>query len=939
MRQGKLIPSLIITLYLTTNLSGQYNPNDRAPLDPDIRTGKLSNGLTYYIRKNKEPEKRASFYIIQNVGAILENDDQNGLAHFLEHMAFNGTKNFPGKTIISGLEKHGVKFGANINAYTWFDETVYNLSNIPVDSRPDLIDTALLILHDWSDYISLNEKEIDLERGVIAEEWRTYKDASARIFTKVIGVVLKGSKYAVRDVIGSMDVIKNFSYNTLRNFYHDWYRTDLQAVAVVGDINVDEVETKIIKYFSEMPAVENPLQRYYSEIPDHRETYYVLAVDKEAPQTLVSVVSLHKDIPADQKNLGYLRETYVVSLMNSMINTRISELLQKGNPPFVNGSISYSSYYPRGYDAFSISAAARKNEEASALEAVYTEAERAKRHGFTNGELERAKSRMIAETENTLKQKDKISNDTYISWIQNHFLLGEPLTSIDFDYEYLNKVIGGITAEEVSAKFRELMTDENRTIIVQGIEGDGITHISEQESLAVLDRIKNSPLDPYADVILAESLITDELQGSSIIRTTPLPQFDATEWTLSNNIKVVYRKAEYEKDNVLLTAFSYGGISKVDDDYVLAANLVPTFMSFYGAGDYDNVTLQKMLSGKKASLTMGLSETVDQISGSSTPGDFETLLQLLYLRLAKPRFDKEAHEAVIKRYTALLENMEKNPDKMMNDSILLITTGYNPRTPLENKEAIGKISVDYIQGIYNDRFCAADEFTFFIVGNIAQDSVIPLVEKYIGSLPVKGRTETWVDRGIEMPDGKISREIGFPLTIPKSTVYIFFEKENFKYEPYTYLGLSVIKGILDLVYTEKVREEEGGTYSVNVTFSGQLRPRETGEGYISFDCDPARADELKKIIYNELNTLVKKGPDKEDLDKTIKNMLKTREESKLHNTYWLSTLTRYYSYGINSDDPVNYEDILNSYSVKDIKKIAGRLFKKADIIDLVFKSE
>ena len=939
MRQGKIIPSLIIALHLTANLSGQYNPNDKAPLDPDIRTGKLSNGLTYYIKNNKEPEKRASFYIIQNVGAILENDDQNGLAHFLEHMAFNGTKNFPGKAIINGLEKHGVKFGANINAYTWFDETVYNLSNIPVDSRPDLVDTALLILHDWSHFISLNEEEIDLERGVINEEWRTYKDASARMFTKVIGVVLKDSKYAVRDVIGSMDVINNFSYNTLRNFYHDWYRTDLQAVAVVGDINVDEVEAKIIKYFSEIPAVENPLQRYYSEIPDHKETYYVLALDKEAPQTLVSVISLHKDTPADQKNLGYLRETYVVSLMNSMINTRISELLQKSNPPFVNGSIYYSSYYPRGYNAFSISASTRKNEEATALEAVYTEAERAKRYGFTNGELERAKSRMIAEAENTLKQKDKISNDTYISWIQDHFLLGEPLTSIDFDYEYLNKVIGGITAEEVSEKFRELMTDENRTIIVQGIEGEDITHISEQESLAILDRIKNSSIDPYTDDILAESLITDELTGSRIIRTTPLPLFDATEWTLANNIKVVYKKADYEKDNVLLTAFSYGGISKVDDDYVLAANLVPTFISFYGAGDYDNVTLQKMLSGKKASLTMGLSETVEQISGSSTPGDFETLLQLLYLRLAKPRFDKEAHEAVIERYTALLENMEKNPDKMMNDSILMITTGYNPRTPLENKEAIGKISVDNIQKIYNDRFNAADEFTFFIVGNITQDSVIPLIEKYIGSLPVKGRTETWVDHGIEMPDGRISREISFPLTIPKSTVCIFFEKENFKYEPYTYLGLSVIKGILDLVYTEKVREEEGGTYSVSVTLSGQLRPRETGKGYISFDCDPARADELKSIIYNELNTLVKKGPDKENLDKTIKNMLKTREESKLHNSYWMNTLTRYYSYGINSDDPENYENILNSYSVKDIKKIAGRFFKKADIIDLVFKPE
>jgi len=905
-----------------------------APVDPDIRMGKLDNGLTYFIRHNKEPEKRASFYIIQNVGAILENDDQNGLAHFLEHMAFNGTEHFPGKGIISGLEKHGVAFGYNINAYTGFDETVYNLSDVPVDV-PGLIDTCLFILNDWSDFITLSEKEIDLERGVIAEEWRTSKNAARRMIFEVIPVVLKGSKYAVRDIIGSLDVINNFPYNKIRNFYHNWYRTDLQAIAIVGDIKVDEVEAKIKTLFSKIPAVENPLPRILEEVPYHKETYYVLARDKEASQTSVSVVALHKAVAPENKNLNYVRDNHVISLMNSMINTRISELLQKGDPPFVSGSISFGSYYARGYDAFSIFANARKNEEALALEAIYTEAERARRFGFFNGELSRAKASMLSTYENYYKQKDKIDNDTYVQGIQDYFLTGEPLTSIDFDFEFLKQVVDGISAEEITAKFREVMIDENRTIIIQGLEGDDIIHLTEQEALDIINKVKNAPLTPYEDKELAESLIKDELAGSEIIKTVPLPQFDAVEWTLANNVKVVYRKADYEKDNILLSAFSLGGISKLEDDLVLPATLLPQVVSMYGTGDYDNITLQKMLAGKKASVAVSLGETSETISGSSTPKDFETMMQLLYLRFAHPRFDSGAHNAIIDRYAALIANMEKDPNKMKSDSVSLIVTDYHPRTVIFTKDGIENISFDDIRSIYTDRFYSADEFTFFIVGNVEEQTVIPLVEKYIGSLPARGRSETWINRNVVQPKGKITREISFPLTIPKSTVFLAFA-EDIKYNPYNYLGLEVIKGILDIVYTEKVREDEGGTYGVGVSLSAQKRPTEIGEGIITFDCDPVRAYDLKAIIYKELDNMIKNGPGQENLDKAVNNILKNREESKLHNAYWLSTLTRFYSYGINSDDPANYENILKSYTVKDIKKISKKMFKKADVVDLVF---
>jgi zinc protease len=507
---------------------------------------------------------------------------------------------------------------------------------------------------------------------------------------------------------------------------------------------------------------------------------------------------------------------------------------------------------------------------------------------------------------------------------------------MDFNYEFLKEIINGITPEETSAKFKEVMIDENRTIVVQGQEGNDIKHLTEQEALDILTKVKNSQLTPYEDKALGASLIKEDLKGSRIIKTVPLPQFDAVEWTLANNSKVVYKRVSYEKDNVLLSAYSLGGISKLDNNLVLPANLISVIVPMYGAGDYDNITLQKMLAGKKASVTFGLSETSESISGSSTPKDFETMMQLLYLRFAHPRFDKVAHAAIIGRFAGLLGNMEKDPNKIKSDSISLITTGYNPRTPLLNKETINKITLEDIQKIYSDRFNAADEFTFFIVGNIGKDTVMPLVEKYIGSLPAAGRKENWTDRKVEQPKGKIIREISLPLTIPKSTVFISFA-EGMKYTPYNYLGLEVIQGILDIIYTEKVREDKGGTYGVTISLSEQKRPVELGEGMITFDCDPARAEELKKIIYNQLDTMMLMGPSQVNLDKAVSNLLKTRQENKMHNAYWSSILTRYYSYGINSDDPANYENILKSYTVKDIKKLATRMFKKADVVDLIFK--
>lgn len=914
----------------------QYDMSSFPPVDPEVRTGKLPNGLTYYVKHNREPQKRASFYFIQNVGALLENDNQNGLAHFLEHMAFNGTERFPGKAIISSLEKHGVAFGRNINAYTGYEETVYNLSDVPVDS-PGLIDTCLRILYDWSDFISLTEKEIEAERGVIIEEWRTRRDAGFRMMHKYLPVILKGSKYEKRDIIGDIEVIRNFRPEEIRKFYNDWYRPDLQAVAVAGDFDAVEMEKKVKELFSKLKAPANPLPRPEFNVPYHKDVLYVLATDREAPQNAVSVFMKHPSVAPAEKNLSYMRRKLIITLMNNMMSVRINELLQNRNPPFIAGTVSYSELV-RGVDVLRISAAANPNREDAALEAIYTEAERARRHGFAKGELERAKANLLTSYENYYRQKDKISNDDFINDMQEHFLDGEPLASPDFDYEFAKTVIPSITAEEISAFFRSLVRDDNSVIVVQGQESADIKHITEDEAKAIIGKVISSEIQPYADTEVGESLVRDELEGSQVMKSAVIKQLNAVEWTLGNGAKVVYRKADFEKDNVLLTAYSLGGSSLYETGYLPSATMIPALIGMYGLGEFDNITLQKMLAGKKATASVSVGQVTETVNGSSTPKDFETMMQLLYLRFTHPRFDSVAHNAIMSRYAAFITGMAKDPSKIMQDSVSLYLTNYNPRTVILNNQMLEKVDLGKIEKIYRERFSNAADFVFFIVGNIEEDYARKMAEKYIGSLPSSPAKENFIDRNIRPPKGKFVRDVRIPLAVPKATVFIS-HSADFPYSAYNNVCLKAINNILDIVFTEKVREEAGGTYGVSVSLSSQKYPYQNAQGLIMFDCDPARADSLKQIVYSEIDRLAKEGPSKENLEKAVKNMLKTREESRMHNNYWLNTLYLYYYTGLNADDPANYDRILNKLTVKDIRKTARNFFGKADVADIVFRPE
>jgi zinc protease len=928
---------LVLAILTLACLMGaaQATTEKSVPVDPAYRIGKLDNGLTYYIRHNTEPAGRASYYIIQNVGSILENDSQNGLAHFLEHMAFNGTTHFPGKTLLSTLEKHGVAFGRDINAGTSFDETVYNLSDVPVD-KPGLIDTCLMILADWSDFLTLDESEINKERGVIIEEWRTRRNAQWRMMTQMLPVLFEGSMYAKRDVLGDTAVLKNFLPETLRQFYHDWYRTDLQAIAVVGDIDVDETEKKIRQIFSSIPPVENPAPRPENLLIPKEGTRYLLITDPEASQTIISLIIIDSVPDRKARDLDYIRDGFVISLMNGMMGTRFSEIVQKGTPPFIGGALDYDSFYARNYNALTLASSVRKGEEAKGFEAALTELERARRHGFAKGEIERAKATMLANFENLYKQKDKISNDRWASNITNNFLTGEPIPSLETQYDFYKEILPSITAEEVTNRLRELVAENNRFILIQG--PDDSEHLSEAQAMDIIEKIKNADIKPYEDFSGGTSLISEELKGAEIIKTLPLPQFSAVEWTLSNGAKVIFRHADYEKDNVTISGYAFGGASLYPDSLVPSLTLFPQIISMYGAGEFDNVALSKMLAGKKASVSLGLQETMQTVSGSSTPRDFETMMQLLFLRIARPNYNKEAYDAIMGRYTAAVNMMQKDPNKIMSDSLSMNMTGYHPRTFLLTPESMKLIKYESVNHIYETAFDDASAFTFFITGNVEEAVAREMARLYIGSLPSRYQTETYRNLHMNQPEGTVRKEIPVPLAVPKATVVISYSAKS-KYNPAVNLTMDVLKGILDLVYTEKVREEEGGTYSVSLNASSQKRPEEKTSLLVAFECDPERATELKQIIYTELDGIAKNGPRQVDLDKTVSNLLKNREEASQHNSYWANMIRSYYLTGIDNNDSRNFAGILNKLTVKDVRNAVKKFLAKADLLELVFVPE
>ncbi|MBR8535799.1 insulinase family protein [Carboxylicivirga sediminis] len=905
-----------------------------APFDTTIKRGVLPNGLSYYLKRNPNPKGMASFYIYQNVGAVLETDKQDGLAHFLEHMAFNGTTTFPGKSMLDMLERNGVKFGKDVNAYTTKNETVYNISRVP-SKRKELVDSCLIILRDWCDELSLDEAEIDAERGVISEEWRTRRTAGFRTQNKIAPTIFNGSIYAYRDVIGELDVIKKFDPEELRTFYHEWYRTDLQAIAIVGDVDVEAVEQRVIELFSAIPAIENPKERKDVVIPDNKEPMYVQVSDKEYKNVNINLKIRHADV-ADNTLQG-LRDSYVISFFNTLMKGRYKEQLLSGKAPYINASASYG-VFERGYKAFNLYVTANVGKESEAFEAAYTELQRVIQQGFTEAELERLKTNTLVSIKNGYNKRKSINSDSYCKAIKRAYLEDAIITDAKFKYEFANEIIPGITKEEVSAVAAKYLSDLNRSYVITTPDKQGVDFISQKQLEAIIAKVEKSVIAPYEDGSnLDVDLMSTTPVAGEIVNEQNIEEFNAEEWTLSNGAKVIFKQVNNNTNSVILNAKSKGGDSMYEVADLPSFKAASGFISGFGIGNHDPIQLKKISAGKTAGCSYKMGTYNESVTAKAMIQDLETMFQLVYMRFEEPRFDRMAFDKLMERNYYNVENETRTAKTIMRDTLATITANGNPRVLKFDKTFLDQIDYERMQEIYFERLSNAADFTFFIVGDVDAEIIKPLVEEYIGSINTTGNTENWIDHGDFFPKGKHEHRIYLPMEEPKATVNLTM-RANADYSRETTIYHNILGSILNLRYTENIREKEGGTYGVSVRPTGSRIPEMKLGLEIKFDCDPAKADYLKKLVYKELKT-VQKTVLQSDLDKVVLNMKKNSFKALKNNNYWMSVIQTYYESGENRMSPEYFENVINNVTTKDISKAAKKFLKNADVLDIMFLPE
>ncbi|MCK4568795.1 MAG: insulinase family protein [Bacteroidales bacterium] len=924
---------LLLAFFAVASLTAQefvYEDDAPVPLDPAVIYGKLDNGLTYYILENDMPENRAEFYLILNAGAILEDDSQNGLAHFCEHMCFNGTENFEKHDIINYLQSIGMKFGPEINAFTSHDNTTYMLRKVPTD-EPANIDTALMILYDWANNVSFEDEEIDNERGVIHEEWRTRRGAMFRLMTKSQKVLFKGSKYAERDVIGDIDIIDNCAYDELRRFYYDWYRPDLQAVIAVGDFDAAEMETHIAALFSQIPAREDAKPREVFPVPDHNETYVSIETDPEAQYNMIQVYWKHD--PDPDKNMGYYRDGVLQELYSIMLNARLQELNLQDDPPFIFAISMYSNVV-RSKDAYIAFAIASNEKIPVALEAILLENERVKLHGFTATELERAKADYLSSMETQYKEKDKQESDTYVWEYSDHFLNDEPVPGIDFDYAFVQKVLPGISQEEMNELAAKWITDGNRVVVIAGPESEEIQMPSAEEVLSLVAAVENMEIEPYIDKVSDAPLVAEVPEPGTIEKKRKDKKLGTLSWDLSNGVRVVFKPTNFKDDEILMSAYSFGGTSLYEMDELMSADNSVGVVSMSGLASFDEIELQKKLSGKIVSVWPYVGESSEGFNGECTPEDFETMMKLVYLYFTQTRQDETAFNSFMNMMKGILDNRENNPSSALQDTLLVTMADYNPRVRPVTSERLEEINFKKLHYIYNERFGDPGSFTFYFVGNIDPVEVEPLVLTYLGGLPIVKRNENWKDNGVRPPDGTVVKTVVRDMEVPKATVSISFTSVYDYDNALARMELSTLCDVLDIRYTESIREEQGGTYGVGVNPQQVHYPWEHYIVRIYFDCDPEKVDKLKAIVFEEIDKLKSEGPKAKDLNGVKENLLKSRAERLEQNSFWLNMLKNIDYHQADPKNIFKYDDMVNSMTIESLKDAANRFFN-VDYVEVV----
>ena len=909
------------------------------PNDPAVKVGKLDNGMTYYIRHNDKPAQRAEFYLATHVGAIQETPDQDGLAHFLEHMCFNGLKNLPGKQMLEYLQKIGAEFGRNINASTGVEYTQYMLNNMPV-TREGIVDTCLLVMHDYSHFVLNEQKEIDDERGVIIEERRTRRNAGWRIYEQSKHYLYKGSKYADCTLIGSQENLETFKRESLVNFYETWYRPDNQALIVIGDIDVDQIEGKIKTLFADIPAPVNPKAKDVIKVPNNVEPIVGVITDPEMPNSDIALVWKGEPLPVEYNNTDIALVTELVKdVISSVMNERFQDITSKPDAPFLGGSL-FCADICETCEAVYGDVEFKEGDAMSALEAFYTEIEKAKRYGFSESEIKRAKDELISRYEKRAEGADSRKNAEFVRPIIENFFHNKPYMEPATEAQLVKQLLQMMPSSIYNQVLAQAITDENMVIIYTGPEKEGLANPTEAQLLEVIGKVKASEIAANAEEEIASEFVDPAtLKGSKIVNTRQLIK-GITECTLANGVKVAILPTDYKKDQVLIRLVKDGGTSLIptEDLASFEDNIWGLFMNNGGVSKYSSSTVSKMLAGKQVSVSPYLESMTHGISANCQPKDLETALQLVYLYFTDMRFDPDEYNVGKQQIEAVLPNILNTPNFKFQQEMQRTVSGGNPRTVILDEDVLAKADVKVVERNYRKLFNDAAGVVVYIVGNVDPVTLQPLVEKYLGSLPKGKKALKWVDDGERIPAGRIANEFKVDMQTPKSTVFQVYSTYDVKYSVAEKVNLTAAEYILDMIYTETLREEEGGTYGAQAMTATNKYPVDRAMVQVYFDTNPSSADKLRELATAGLRKLATDGPTEEQMTRVTENFKKNIPEKRIQNNYWMDVINHWYRFG-NADYDAEYEAAVNALSADGIRNAVARIMDSGNFIEVVMSPD
>jgi zinc protease len=854
------------------------------PVDPQITVATLPNGLRYYVRANKRPERRAELRLAVKAGSILEDDDQLGLAHFVEHMAFNGTKNFPKQEVVTFMQSLGMRFGAHVNAYTSFDETVYMLQ-VPTD-KPEVIDRALLVLEDWASRVTFDAAEIEKERGVVLEEWRGRLGAGSRLTDRMFPILLGGSRYADRLPIGKPEILQKFTHDRLKQFYTDWYRPDLMAVVAVGDFDRAAVETMVKNHFSGLPRPQKPRPRPIYDLTDRPAATFAILSDKEMTTTSIELDAI---LPArEQGSIGVYREKMVDRLFTGMLNARFSDMAQQPDAPFVNAFVGRSIFLARKREQASVGALVKEGGMERGLEAILVELERVARFGFTATELDRLRQSMLRNYERLLTEApNRESGSRAAEYIRN-FLEQETLPTNEWEYELHKRFLPEVTLTEINQRARDWFPERNRLVIAMAPDKPGVVLPDQTKLAEIIKTAPTRPMTAYVETVNTQPLLDPLPAPGSIVRTTTNGIAGLTEWVLSNGVKVVMKPTTLRQDEILVRATSPGGTSLASDADYIPASFATSVVGAGGIGKFSAIDLRKMLTGKVATARATIGELEEGISASGSKADLETMFQLIYLTFTQPRPDPTVVAVQAAQMKTILANQNVVPEMLFSRTLQETLTQNHPRRQMTTPETIDQWNLDKSMAFYRDRFADASDFTFVIVGSFSPDTLKPLVERYLGSLPSTGRKETWRDVGVRYPSGVITKTVEKG-TEPKSQTAIVFNGP-FDNNQTQRVALRAMSQVLQTRLLETIREELGGTYSISASSSATRFPRSEYSVSISFGSDPQRVEALVKRVFEEIEKLKTTAATDAQVSEVRQGLLRDFEANLQQNSYLLNQI-------------------------------------------------